>query len=300
MRDVTAVDSRLFFRAAASLILAENDSPGIRSLSGLTVNFPDFLEYLGDASLFTRAERLDLCVRLMRVESLLDVKLARQLPRHGGDESRLDPEFVVSFLDILDRISPGGRLIPVVSHLTQHPNERIRSRAALLLGRRIRNPRWVERHLDAEDARFRANVVESLWGVDTLDAREILQDCLADQNSRVVANALFGLHLLGDPRAAACAPRMLGDARPAFRRSAAWAMGKMRLPEFEQILQAASDDADEGVRGSVERALEVLRKPPRETPGREPVLNMQDRASEAEIPTSPPKLDYDLPGFIRR
>ncbi|MFN7999260.1 MAG: HEAT repeat domain-containing protein [Bryobacteraceae bacterium] len=261
---------------------------------------PEFLEYLSDASLFTRAETLELCARLIRLESLLDVKLARQLPRYGSDDSLLDPEFVVAFLDILDRISPGGRLIPVVSHLTQHANERIRSRAALLLGRRIRNPRWVERHLNAEDARFRANVVESLWGVETVDAREILQDCLADPNNRVVANALIGLHMLGDRRAAACVTRMLRDDRAAFRRSAAWAMGKMGLPEFEDLLRATLNDPDEEVRSTVERALEVFRKPqPAESPIEVPAPDTQEQALEPAIPGTAPRFEYDLPTFVR-
>jgi len=76
-----------------------------------------------------------------------------------------------------------------------------------------------------------------------------------------VGNALFALDLPHEPAAGKLAEEMLGDARPEFRRTAAWLMGKMAQPEFARCLQQAADNEDAGVREAIARTLGVLRKP---------------------------------------
>jgi hypothetical protein len=264
MVEIAVADPLEFFLAAVSLLLSEGTSPGWRHLGALLAGSPGFIVKLTDPRHFSRTQMVELCKRLMETDPLLDVRLAHQLPGYHNDGPELKPEVVVAVLDILDQISPRERLVLVLTHLTRHKDPRIASRAALLLGRRVSNPRWVECHLADPDDRLRANVVEGLWGVDSWSAREALEECLRDGNNRVVGNALVGLQRLGDPKVPESLKRMLQDKRPGFRSTAAWAMGTIGALEFEAPLKAALDDADEGVRKSVRRALEALQRSRRE------------------------------------
>lgn len=53
--------------------------------------------------------------------------------------------------------------------------------------------------LGESDPRVRANAIESLWGVDSPEARTLLSFATNDANNRVVGNALLGLYHLGNP-----------------------------------------------------------------------------------------------------
>jgi hypothetical protein len=76
-----------------------------------------------------------------------------------------------------------------------------------------------------------------------------MREWLNDTDNRVVGNAFLGLHLMGEPAAARQAEQMLLDARPNFRRAAAWVMGRIGKPEFvKSLARAAQEDEDPGVR----------------------------------------------------
>jgi len=53
------------------------------------------------------------------------------------------------------------------------PTQRIRSKVALVIGRVSHNGKWAESRLADPDARVRANAVESMWDVDTAEARAL-------------------------------------------------------------------------------------------------------------------------------
>ena len=84
---------------------------------------------------------------------------------------------------------------------------------------------------------------------------------MKDENCRVAGNALLALDLLHEPETGKLTEQMLGDARPEFRRTAAWLMGRLAKPEFAECLKQAAGDEDPRVREAVARALEVFRKP---------------------------------------
>jgi HEAT repeats len=266
IREMESTGGIEFFRAAAYLVQSEADSEGRRRLGAILVKSPGFLSILCDRSYFTHEKRLQVCERLMQSDGLLDVQLAHQLPGLHNQDCVLEPGVVVSLLEILDRISPRERLIPVLQHLTRHEDMRIASRAALLLGHRVRNPRWIERHLTLPDPRLRANVVEGLWGSTNPVARAAVEACLHDENNRVVGNALFGLHMLGDGRVPGRLLEMIVDSRAPFRQTAAWLMGKIASTEFEQPLRQALTDPDSGVRTAAQRALDLVGKKPEAEP----------------------------------
>jgi len=252
MRGLRAQNPAAYFRTAIETLESLPRSVERQRLYQQVVQDPAFLTWLTDARCLGRPERGQVSRRLFEIDNYFDVRLTRML---RADE---DDEVVLSVLDVLDEISPGGRLIMTLSRLVRHPDKRIASKAALLLGRRVRNPLWVERHMSAEDARLRANVVEALWGTDSAFARETLHNCLEDGNNRVVGNALVGLHLLGDPSVDSRVRRMLKDGRAPFRWTAAWAMGRIGSDAFRQPLEEALTDPNHQVRGAARRALRAM------------------------------------------
>jgi hypothetical protein len=222
------------------------------------VEAPAFISYLTTPGRFDRGTVIDICRCLLRFSPSFDIKLARLLPQRYGDEHPLETTEVLAVLDILNEISTGPRLVLVLKHLGQHPDERIASKALLLLGSRLHNRHWLSKSLETADSRARASLVESLWHTRSDNARKIFTEALHDGNSRVVGNALWGLTLAGEPGVDKLALKMLRDPRPSFRWTAAWVLGKLADTGNIEALRAAMTDTEPGVRRSVERAIGVL------------------------------------------
>jgi len=60
------------------------------------------------------------------------------------------------------RLNP-SIILPLIVRLTDHPDAKVRSKAALLVGRGKPELGWVRSQLAQQDARVRANAVEALW-----------------------------------------------------------------------------------------------------------------------------------------
>lgn len=107
---------------------------------------------------------------------MVDVKLANAV-RLLHDRNRVsDGEAVVRLLGVLDRISPGRRVIMSLLHLLRDAHPAAASKAALFLGKRLQNPAWVGRQMASRDPRVRANIIESVWGVNNSNVRECLHE----------------------------------------------------------------------------------------------------------------------------
>ncbi len=260
IRDLAAGSPEGFFAAAMSLLESLQEPLARQSLYAHLLECPEFLVQLTRPDRFSRAELVVVCRELMAIDGLLDVRLAHLAPGRQDDKSGLGTEAVLHVLDVLDQISPGPRLIVILTHLTHHAEQRIAAKATLLLGRRVRNDHWLENHLASDDARVRASVVEALWGINTYSARKIMVACLKDVNNRVVGNALVGLHMLGDHSVIALVREMLRDRRPSFRWTAAWVMGYMGSTDFVECLREALSDPESGVRQAARRALVAIRQ----------------------------------------
>jgi len=260
------------FCSAALFLLDSAPDPSLRRKRyQQLVECPEFLIRLMQPACFSRTHLLGICRALMELDPTFDVRLARLTPARWQNDSPLNEDGVVLVLDILNEISAGGRLILLLNHLTQHPNRHIAAKATLLIGKRLRNQDWVNRHLDSGDERVRANVLEGLWNVATPDARLCLWRGLKDKNNRVVGNALLGLHQLGERTVFEYVKRMIEDPRPPFRWTAAWVMGKIGSEEFVDSLERALPDENAQVRRAAQRALAAIRQPvseasPDETP----------------------------------
>ena len=260
MRGLSRDQPWLFYSAAMHLMKSEADSLGRRYATVLLLSNPEVIARLTDPGELTRNDTTFVFKCFMDTDRLIDVKLARHLPGRYGEIRALDLDASARMLDILDQISPGRRLIPIMGYLTQHPDTNIAAKAALLIARRIRNAEWVRRHVNVKDARIRANVVEGLWGADAPYAKSTYEDCLEDENNRVVGNAMVGLYLLGEDSVGRRIARMADDYRVPFRWTSAWVMGQIGNPENVPLLQRLITDDSPGVRGAALKGLFAIRR----------------------------------------
>jgi hypothetical protein len=141
-----------------------------------------------------------------------------------------------------------------------HTNPRIRSKAALLLGRARGSARLTESRLQETDKRVRANAIEALWGNQSTEARSILSAAITDADNRVAGNAALGLYKLDETCSIGIILEMAANLSPLFRLSAVWAMSETQDPRFLGTLAKLIADADPRVRHSAFNAVAKIRK----------------------------------------
>jgi hypothetical protein len=223
------------------------------------------------AGLLTRSERTieKLCDPASGEDAIqLAQTLARQEPRFDAHfaktllvDDRMDEESLRRGLVILEKLGSGGRLVPILIQFLRSPDGRIRSLAALMLGRINPTRSLSHRLMRDEDPRVRANFVEGLWNP-SAEHRILFRQALQDPNPSVVGNALVGLHRAGEGRDVIS--HVAGMARhpdPHLRSTAAWVMGKTGDCRFAAVLGHMVNDPDSGVRRQAEASLRQLQAP---------------------------------------
>ncbi len=259
LRKIAAYEPELFLKVALGLVEGEPDCPGRRLLARMLLRNPQTIPTITDPDALARDNAILVSKRLIAADSWFDVTLARHLPDRRGETAGPAAKSAGRALDILDEVSPGGRIIHLLSHLADSSDRHVASKATLLVGRRLHNMAWVGRHLSSADPRVRANLVESLWGFDAPEARRALTDCLDDEHNRVVGNAIVGLFLLQESDVTARVSSMLRQ--PAeFHATAAWIMGKTCCRHFTGNLRQLMCDAAPGVRRAAFQALFSLHR----------------------------------------
>mgnify|MGYP000424566935 CR=1 FL=1 len=190
---------------------------------------------------------------LMRIEPFFEVRLLRWLMKERESEAirRLGPG-LEQLVILIDRVSPGNRLLPLTVQLLRLEDGRIRSKSALMLAQRNGRAEWA---LKESDPRVRANAVEALWGKDTPKVRHLLREYSKDPNNRVSGNALLALHRLREAGAFDEIVRMSRHPQEAFRATAAWVMGQTGDPRFLAPLEALAKDPDERVRANAAASI---------------------------------------------
>jgi hypothetical protein len=260
MRRLALEQADLFFVAAIRIVRGAPDCTGRRYLTMLLLNDANVVARVTNRRDFSRLDCALMFQRLMEMDPLIDIRMARQLPGRYGEQRALDLQSSAQMLDILDQISPGRRLIPIIGYLTKHPDSEIAAKATLLVARRIQNSQWIRNHMAVKNPRIRANVVEGLWGAKLPYAATTYEECLRDENNRVVGNALFGLHLLGETKVTPKIVLMARDRRPPFRWTAAWVMGQVASPDYVEPLQRLVRDDWAGVRSAALRSLFSIKR----------------------------------------
>ena len=267
MRDLLRGHPELFLESAIAQLRQAPDSPGLDYLLALLCGNDLAVSIFADPAVLTEAEAISVMQRLMRVDPSFDLRLLQFAVL--GDRARAAwCPAVRRILQIISAVSDGRRAAPRLMLLLRHPDEHVRSRAALLLGTTTHNCAWAGEQLREKDPRVRANVVESLWGTTTDEARHLFRAAAADPHNRVVGNALLGLYLCGLAESIRLIWEMARSEEPSFRSSAAWVMGKTADPRFIGTLNHMLADTAPGVRRSVLRSLGILR---RIEPAREPL-----------------------------
>ena len=252
----------LFSAAAIRHLATTRQSNAHRFLSVLILRHQqELLDYLTNP-LESRQKAVHLFQRVAVIDPAFDVKLARKLPDRVGTNHHfaISGQRAARAIEVLDETSRGRRLIPILGHLVESDEPRTREKATLFIGRRVQSPAWAEKQLKRTDERVRANAVESLWGLDTTPAKELLTNCAGDKANRVAGNALIGLHIAGDSGIADEVRRMSREPKACFRSTAAWMMGKIRDGEFVPRLTELVRDEEPVVRGAALRSLIDLRR----------------------------------------
>ncbi len=261
LESLSARDPEGFYNASISVLREGVESAGRRHLARILVKNYRLVEALCDPAAFTLEEAVDLGRKVALVEPRIDQLLidlfssARPSARTAGG----GPDHI-RLLEVLGAVTKGRRLTYFVRGLTGHSDPRIRSKAVLLLGRVAPNPLSTEKLIGSDDARVRANAVESLWQSPSGPAGRLLRLAIQDKDNRVFGNAAYGLHSMGAPDAALHLLSAARDERSKFRLTAAWVMGKTGDPRFIPTLEELLADPDERVRARAARSLIDVRR----------------------------------------
>jgi hypothetical protein len=238
MRQLLEHNAEDFVREAPRVFAEQPESPGARHLVALLAERGLLLRVLCAPGV-SKERALQLAGTAASVVPSTDIQIARGLA--GMLEAPETTEIlhrITRLMDILTEISDVARIFPSIVRLLRHPNPHIRSKAVLMIGRQSRSAQWVRHRLSDSDPRIRANALESLWNVDTAEARELLETLVHDPNNRVAGNALLGLYRLGDSRVISEILKLAANPSPLFRSTAAWVMGETGDPRFAEVLAA--------------------------------------------------------------
>ena len=265
MRQLVDADPKQFFEESLPLLRTAPDKPGFYYLLALLQSHELILATICDPAMFTVQESIALAKRLVRVEPLFDVKLAKTLLSTETDvtgkevEQKAQSPKGLRLLEIMAVVSEGSRA-PVIAQLLDHPDARVRSKAALLVGKSNKNVNWVKQRMDQQDSRIRANVVEALWGVESDGSRGVFWSALGDPDNRVVGNAILGLYRMGDPATIGLILQMINHPEEDFQKTGVWVMGETGDLRFLPVLARMMAEPTAALRNHVFRAVAKLKQ----------------------------------------
>jgi len=251
-----------FLRQSLPLLRDFSDRAGLQFLLKLLAARNLIAAPLCDAKTFTTEQSITLANRLAQMDPSFRTKLARAVLDGFGEPggAHIIPEAsVLRFLEIVSDF-PRGVQAAFVARLLEHRNPKVRSKVTLLMGKFNRNPVWTGSRLKDQDARVRANAVESLWGASDDAAREVFARALHEDDNRIAGNALLGLYRLGDPSSIAQLLTLFDHPQPRFRATAAWVAGETEDPRFLPLLAGLMKSGDAALRNRVWRAVGKIRK----------------------------------------
>ena len=262
IRNLLDNDRGAFYASSIEILKISTETRGAQYLVALLVANGMLLEALGDPAL-SREQAFGLGRAAVRIDPACDASLARGLADSESGQGTVFVRDAPRLMEVLCEIGDPGRMMASMLRLLRHPNPFLRSKAVKVVGRGSKSAKWVRQRLTDPDPRIRANAVESIWGVDTIEARTLLQFAAADGSNRVKANALLGLYYLGECAALTELVRMAGDESGVARSSAAWAMGETGDTRFVGTLRRLLNDTDPNAR---KRAFAALGSFKRSTP----------------------------------
>lgn len=255
-------DPDLLSASALRLLAEEEFGPGHAFLLAMLLTADLVLGPLTRPDTLSRDEARRLTKRLRDADAEVPMRLGRELlAALGPQASNSDVPRALRILELLDGL-PGfqGTMI-FLRQFAAHPDKRIRSKVALIMGRANRNAAWVRAALPGAGPRVRANLIESLWGLKTPEACQMYRDALEDEADRAAVNAAVGLVLAGDPGGLRALLHWLASPSPGRRRSAAWGAGQSGDPRLYPDVARTAKDEDPGVRRQAVQSLSKLPSP---------------------------------------
>lgn len=212
---------------------------------------PSFAEVI-DPGRYTIEQAEKIALQLMEEGQRIPERCALALqavpPPDAGRAERM--------LELLPRLAPPARLLPLLDRIMPSTDSRIRSKAWKLYAGASADLEWALGQIDDEDSRVAANVVEALWRAKpSAPLHEVFRRAAHQKRNRVAGNGLVGLFQFADAEAPALATRMAHHVEPAFRASAAWVIGRVYWREGLPLLEEMRRDEVEKVRVNAERSL---------------------------------------------
>jgi hypothetical protein len=169
-------------------------------------------------------------------------------------------EALTRLIDLSSRVRLSGRLRPILEPLLRHDNPFLSSKVELLLKRLGQVETNLHQRLKDPDPRTQADAVESLWGEDTPESREVFRRAVNSPNDRLVGNGLYGLYLLGDVSSIKTAFDLAENQSPLVRPTAIWFMGQTGDPRFLPWLVEAMGTNDNRLRSRIFQAIRQIRE----------------------------------------
>jgi len=220
----------------------------------MPIHQPTFADVI-DPSRYSLAEAEQVALQLMsegqRIPERCALALQTEPPPDTGRAERM--------LQLLPRITPPERLLPLLDLILPTSHARIRSKAWKLYAAASSDPSWAMERVADADARVAANVVEALWRATPSEAlHELFRAAARQGRNRVAGNGLVGLFGLKDPLAKELVTAMARHEDPAFRATAAWTIGRVYWRGGAGLLRTLRTDSSEKVRLNAERAQQRM------------------------------------------
>ena len=245
------------FLTSSLSVLAEGvASHGGRYLVSLLLRENALHGALCDPALLTISQAADIARLALVVDPHFGVEFARRLTSLEA----INEQEAERILKIVEEVSDSMRIRPSLVPLLHHPNRRIRSKAALLIGRSNRNPELAEEQVSDEDARVRANAVEALWGIDDPACAAFFHEAARDRHQRVAGNAIVGLYKLHDVSSIRLLHELADRPSLDWQITAAWAIGITGSPRFQPALTRLMNAGDPHLRQHAVRSLSRIRQ----------------------------------------
>lgn len=251
-----------FCEEVAPLLRGIKEEPGSKHILWLISGSSKVLvRILCDSSLLNDEEACSLAERLKTIEPSVEMNLVKEVfgPDGAGGASLAQPDYGLRYLTIFSANHSSMRLLPVVGKLLRHPNARIRSKAASMIGKLSRQYDWLEQTQHEKDDRVRANALEALWEPGIPERFRVrLWEAAKDPNNRVAGNALLGLYRQGE---CGCIPLITSMAKVEdenFRATAAWVIGETRDDRFRSFLVPLLVDSSALVRQNAKQAIQKV------------------------------------------
>lgn len=192
-----------------------------------------------------------------KLETAFEMALSKAL--HAQSCSN-QSTYILRILNLLEAIAAQGWWTSFQVELMAYPDKLVRSKAALLIGRSLKNAAWIGRRWMDRDHRVQANAVEALWELDAAESKALLLIAMKSKNNRVAGNAAWGLYRLADIQVVRALLDMARHEELSFRLSALWAIGETQDPRFLPFLAEQFKTAEGKSRLAVTKALARIRR----------------------------------------